>query len=501
LWNSLRILLSTSLLSLFLRLLSPTPTPNNSNAYDGYTITKSESAPTDFSGSSGSRLTLFLKEDATEFADPDRLTSLASKYSEFVQFPISIYNKKTTYERVVDEDKTKEKVEKLMEEKALSQEEAEKELGEEGKVMKTEPNTTEGFMPIGNKKPVWLRPPKEVSDEEYSEFYKTAFKAYDEPMKKVHFVLEGQVECKSILYVPSMLPYELSKNMFDEESSSLRLYVKRVFINDNFDGLIPRYLKFIRGVVDSDDLPLNVGREILQKSKMLTVINKSLVKKSLAMVREISEDEGQYKKFWTNFGKYIKVGVIEDEANKDELAELTRWFSTKDDVSASRSLADYVSDIPENDKPKDGQEGKIYYVTGDGVKAAKMSPALEKLRKNNLEVLYMTEPLDEICIQSVKKYKAKDGKEYELVDATRDDIELGGEDAEALKEKREKDEEKLKSLTEFLEEEFKGRVEKVEISSRLEDSPAALKQGAYGMSPSMQKYMQAQAVAMGEEER
>ena len=158
--------------------------------------------------------------------------------------------------------------------------------------MKTVPETIEGYETVNNQKPIWLRSPREVEEDEYKEFYKTAFKSsYDEPMKSTHFVLEGQVECKAILYVPGMLPFELSKGMFDENSRNIRLYVKRVFINDSFQDLMPRWLKFIKGVVDSDDLPLNVSREILQKSKVLNIINKRLVRKSLDMIRDISEDE------------------------------------------------------------------------------------------------------------------------------------------------------------------------------------------------------------------
>jgi len=383
-------------------------------------------------------------------------------------------------------------------------------------------------------KPIWLRSPKEVNDTEYAEFYKSAFKmSYDEPMKHTHFSLEGNVEMKSVLYVPGMLPFELSKNMFDEDAGGLRLYVKRVFINDKFEELMPRYLKFIKGVVDSNDLPLNVGREILQvrkqgrrakrdrvvdcgqaahdapppcshvimapltlaslalqKSKMLNVINKRLVRKSLDMIGAIAaEGEETYGKFWKNFGKYIKVGVIEDEINTQELAKLCRFQSTESGEDW-RSLQNYVDDM------KEGQD-KIYYVTGEGKAAASMSPALEGLKKKGFEVLFMTEPLDEIAMQTLGVYKVKVGavdKELKVMDATKAKFEESEDD----KKMKEDSEERLKGVIEFLTEELGSKVSKVEVSTRLIESPAAMVQGEYGMSPSMQRYMQAQAVAMGE---
>merc|ERR1712176_84769 len=261
--------------------------------------TISDASADDIEGTSGTKLILQLKEDASAYLEAAKIEELLQRYSEFIEFPISVWKEKTEYKQVPDEEANKDLEE-----------------GEEPK-MKTVPETIEGYETINNQKPIWLRSPREVEEDEYKEFYKSAFKAaYDEPMKYTHFVLEGSVECKSLLYIPGMLPFELSRDMFDEEASGIRLYVKRVFINDKFEDIIPRWLKFIRGVVDSQDLPLNVSREILQRSKALTVIRKRLVRKSLEMIREIAEDEDEskYIMFWNNFGKYLKVGVIEDEA-------------------------------------------------------------------------------------------------------------------------------------------------------------------------------------------
>lgn len=257
----------------------------SSTADSSYTIEEDNSDPIE---GSGTRLILHLKEDANDYVEPSKIEELLERYSEFIEFPISVWKETTEYKKVPDEEANKDLKE-----------------GEEPK-MKTVPETKEGYEQVNTQKPIWLRSPKDVTEEEYKEFYKSAFKAsYDEPMKYTHFFLEGQVECRAILYIPGMLPFELSKDMFDENSRNIRLYVKRVFINDQFEDLMPRWLKFVKGVVDSNDLPLNVSREILQKSKVLSIINKRLVRKSLDMFREIEEsDPAQYIMFWNNFGKY-----------------------------------------------------------------------------------------------------------------------------------------------------------------------------------------------------
>ena len=353
--------------------------------------------------------------------------------------------------------------------------------------MKTVPTTKADYERINNQKPLWLRPPKEVEEDEYKDFYKAAFRAsYDEPQKWTHFALEGQIECKALLYIPGMLPFDLSKDMFDENARNIRLYVKRVFINDKFEDLMPRWLKFVRGIVDSNDLPLNVSREILQKSKVLNIINKRLVRKSLDMFRELAEDEDESKfiMFWNNFGKYLKVGVIEDDRNRGDIAPLLRFYSSKSGEEYT-SFDKYIDGMPEGQK-------SIYYVTGDGKENVEMSPVIEKLTGKGYEVLYSTEPVDEITLESVAEYK-----DFKLVDASKEGLDI--EDDEETKKQKTDLEEQYSSVREYLEAQLSGKINKVTVSTLLTNSPAALVQGAYGMSPTMQRYMRAQSVAQGAE--
>jgi heat shock protein beta len=442
-----------------------------SEAGNSYTIAEDADGEP-FETGSGTRLILHMKDEAAEYLESAKIEELLQRYSEFIEFPISVWKETTEYKQVPDDEANKELPE-----------------GEEPK-MKTVPETTEGYELVNSQKPIWLRPPREVEEDEYKEFYKSAFRAsYDEPMKWTHFILEGQVECKALLYIPGMLPFELSKDMFDENARNIRLYVKRIFINDQFEDLMPRWLKFVRGIVDSDDLPLNVSREILQKSKVLSIINKRLVRKSLDMFRDLADnkdDPSQYIMFWNNFGKYLKVGAVEDDVNRKDIAPLLRFFSSKSGEEYT-SLDDYVENMPEGQK-------SIYYVTGDGRENAAMSPVIEKLSSRGYDVLLATEPLDEIMMETLRSYKEKD-----IVDAAKENLNLGDEkeDSEDAKKKKEALQAEFKGVADYLETLLKDKIQKVVVSDLLTDSPAALVQGAYGMSPTMQRYMRAQAVASG----
>jgi len=347
--------------------------------------------------------------------------------------------------------------------------------------MKSVPRSVYEWEVMNKMKPIWLRNPEVVNESEYTEFYKTTFKAFDEPLTTTHFKVEGQIEFRALLFIPSTMPFELTRDMFSPEGKAMRLYVKRVFINDKFDDLIPRWLTFARGVIDSEDLPLNVGREILQKSRTLKIIRKRVVRKVLDTIDDLRDKTPEkYEQFWSSYGKYFKVGLVEDLDYKDELKRFVRFWSSKSEDNQT-SLDEYIG------RMKEGQT-QIYYVTGDGRRAAEIAPAMEKMRQKEFEVLYMVDPLDEICSQSIVDYQGK-----KLVDINKAGLDLGKtEDEKKDMEDTLKDYEVLAT---WLKKQLGERVQKVQISDRLVDSPATLVQGEWGMSPMMQRYMKSQTTS------
>jgi len=434
-----------------------------SESANKYTISADDSAP--FESGSGTRLVLKLKEDADKYLDDYTLRSMLKRYSEFISFPIELWAEKTEYDTVPDPD-------------------AEVKEGEDPPT-KTVPRTTNVWETVNLAKPLWMRPPKEVTDDEYTEFYKTAFKQYDEPLARVHFSLEGQVEFRAMLFCPSSVPWEMSQDMFNDKVKPMKLYVKRVFISDAFEEeLLPRWLSFLKGMVDSEDLPLNVSRELLQKSRVLSIISKRLVRKALDMFEEIRKDEKKFETFQKQFGRYLKVGVIEDRDNKDKILEYAAFESSGATSDVGTTMAGYV------ERMKEGQK-QIYYMSGASKAAAEASPVLERLRGKGYEVLYALDQIDEIALQGVGKYK-----DFDVVDAAKESADLG-EETEEEKEEKKAAEEDLKATTEFIKKVLGNKVDKVAVSARLTTSPSALVQPQWGMSPQMQRFMKAQAAAGG----
>merc|ERR1740123_2736571 len=426
-----------------------------------YTI---EAAPEEplFGEQSGTKIVLHLREEAQEYLDSGKLADLLKKYSEFITFPIELWNEKVQYDQVVDETAP-----------------APKE-GEKPK-MKSVPRSVFQWEQMNKMKPIWLRNPEVVNSTEYSEFYKTTFKAFDEPLTTTHFKVEGQIEFRALVFIPSTMPFELTRDMFADGGRAMRLYVKRVFINDKFEDLIPRWLTFVRGVIDSEDLPLNVGREILQKSRTLKIIRKRLVRKILDTIDNLAaSNRDKFDQFWNSYGKYFKVGLVEDLDYKDELKRFVRFWSSKSGDNQT-SMTEYVQ------RMKEGQD-KIYYVTGEGRKAAEIAPAMEKMKQKGYEVLYMVDPLDEICSQSIVDF---DGKK--MVDINKAGLDLDKTDDE--KKEMEDTIKEYEPLALWLKKQLGERVQKIEVGERLVNSPATLVQGEWGMSPMMQRYMKAQTTS------
>jgi heat shock protein beta len=433
----------------------------------------------------GTRISLKLKDDCDEYATDTKLSSLIKTYSEFITFPIEVYSTIQKTKQVEDVEATKEKKEKWTKKKIEAEAKGEEfSEAEPSKVMKDEMYDEQDWKTQNNDKPIWTLTPKDVTDEQYNEFFKSTFREFLDPLAVNHFKVEGDMEFKSILYIPGMAPFEQQDMM--QKSKSIKLFVRKVFISDEFDeALLPRYMTFIRGIVDSNDLPLNVSREILQESKVVRVIKRRLVSKTFAMLKEIAARENDdYKTFWDSFGRQLKLGVIEDVANRKELAGLLRFTTnkSKSDEESNRSLTQYIADM------KEGQKS-IYFVAGDTRKQCENSPFMEKLNKLGFEVLFCTDPIDEVSMANLATFEEK-----EIKDISKEDLDLGDDDDEEQKKKNEQIADEFKTVTEWLKKELVGSVEKVEVSSRLTETPCILVTSKFGWSANMERIMKAQAM-------
>eukprot|EP00270_Netrium_digitus_P012098 TRINITY_DN38_c0_g1_i1.p1 TRINITY_DN38_c0_g1~~TRINITY_DN38_c0_g1_i1.p1 ORF type:complete len:894 (+),score=276.52 TRINITY_DN38_c0_g1_i1:247-2682(+) len=467
----------------------------------------------------GTEIKLHLKEEAVEYLQEEKLRGLVKKYSEFINFPISLWTSKEVdvpaeeeeeeAEETVEDTSESDESEETSKDSEDSEEPEETEETEESEgsdkedTKKTKKETVWDWEVLNDVKAIWLRSPKDVTDEEYEKFYQSIAKDFSssKPMSWTHFSAEGDVEFKAVLFIPHRAKYDLYDNYYST-NAEVKLYVRRVFISDDFEDLLPKYLNFLKGIIDSDTLPLNVSREMLQQHGSLKTIKKKLVRKVLDMIKKIADEDvedtkksdadegdeervsgdteksGKYEKFWKEFGKSIKLGVIEDSSNRIRLAKLLRFYSSKSGEKLT-SLDEYVS------RMKDGQKN-IYYLTGQSKEQLEKSPFLEKLLKKGYEVLYLTDAVDEYLMQNLSEF---DDKKFQ--NASKEDLKIGGKkEKESEKELKES----FKGLLDWWKDELGSTVEGVKVSNRLAETPCVVVTSKYGWSANMERIMSAQAL-------
>ena len=427
--------------------------------------------------SRGTKIILNLKEDQQEFLEERKLKDLIKKHSEFIGFPIELMVEKTTDKEVTDSDEDEKKEgEEDKKEEGDDEPDIKEDKPKEKKTKKIKEVSHE-YEVLNKTKPIWMRKPEDITKDEYVSFYKSLTNDWEEHLAVKHFSVEGQLEFTALLFVPKRAPFDLFENK--KKKNNLKLYVRRVFIMDDCEDLIPEWLSFVKGVVDSNDLPLNISRETLQQNRILKVIKKNVVKKCLEMFAEIAENQEDYKKFYEQFSKNLKLGIHEDTTNRKKLADLLRFHTSKSGEDQI-SFKDYVQ------RMKEGQKD-IYYITGESRAQVASSPFIESLKKRGYEVLYLVDPIDEYMVQQMKDYD-----DHKLKSVTKEGLDL--DETEDEKKKREEEKAKFEPLCKLMKDILGDKVEKVVLGQRIDESPCVLVTSEHGWSANMERIMKAQAL-------